>query len=446
MSHHRFTRAIVCVLALVALLPYGASAGDQCEPAWDTTVGVPGTNGDVRAMLVMGEGASQKLFVAGAFLTIGGITVNRIAEWSSGVWSALGVGANLPLSALIVWDDGSGPALFAAGNFTQINQHVISRIAKWNGSDWEPLGSGVDAPVTSMVAFDDGSGPALYVGGGFLTAGGNTSRAVARWRNGAWEALPGLGPHGASANTLAVYDDGAGPALYAAGVIGTAGGAPTNNIAVRRNGVWMPVGPGLNAEVERLLTYDDGGGQGLFATGLFTATGGNTTPLLRVAVWRGGAWSPLGAGVTNAGPLLNALHAHDDGAGMALYLGGQFTSAAGQGPSIARWRNGAWESVGAGVTGRVRCMASMPGPNGPILWVGGAFTMAGGSQASNLAQWVGCEPESGNPADLNGDGLVNSADLAALLGAWGPGSSAADINGDGFVNSADLAALLGAWG
>lgn len=50
------------------------------------------------------------------------------------------------------------------------------------------------------------------------------------------------------------------------------------------------------------------------------------------------------------------------------------------------------------------------------------------------------------PADLNGDGIVSSADLAILLGSWGPcGSCAADLNGDGEVSSPDLALLLGAW-
>ena len=54
------------------------------------------------------------------------------------------------------------------------------------------------------------------------------------------------------------------------------------------------------------------------------------------------------------------------------------------------------------------------------------------------------EPPAGNPADLNGDGVVNGADLAILLGQWG-GSGSADLNGDGVVNGADLALLLGAW-
>ena len=49
------------------------------------------------------------------------------------------------------------------------------------------------------------------------------------------------------------------------------------------------------------------------------------------------------------------------------------------------------------------------------------------------------------PADLNGDGLVNGADLTMLLSNWG-GSGIGDINGDGIVGGTDLASLLAAWG
>lgn len=53
-------------------------------------------------------------------------------------------------------------------------------------------------------------------------------------------------------------------------------------------------------------------------------------------------------------------------------------------------------------------------------------------------------PSTPCPADLNADGTVDAADLAALLGAWG--TAAGDVNGDGTTDAADLAALLGAWG
>lgn len=50
-----------------------------------------------------------------------------------------------------------------------------------------------------------------------------------------------------------------------------------------------------------------------------------------------------------------------------------------------------------------------------------------------------------NP-DLNGDGLVNGADLTILLGDWNAPGGPADINCDDIVDGVDLTILLGAWG
>ena len=48
--------------------------------------------------------------------------------------------------------------------------------------------------------------------------------------------------------------------------------------------------------------------------------------------------------------------------------------------------------------------------------------------------------------DINGDGIVNAADLAMLLAEWGSSNGSADLNGDGVVNAADLAIMLANWG
>jgi len=47
--------------------------------------------------------------------------------------------------------------------------------------------------------------------------------------------------------------------------------------------------------------------------------------------------------------------------------------------------------------------------------------------------------------DLNGDGVVDGADLGILLQNWGSLGGPADLNGDGVVDGADLGALLTAW-
>jgi len=65
--------------------------------------------------------------------------------------------------------------------------------------------------------------------------------------------------------------------------------------------------------------------------------------------------------------------------------------------------------------------------------------------------WLVHLPPSREPADLDGNGFVNGADLAILLGAWGntwqppEPPIAADIDGSGIVDGADLAMILGAW-
>jgi hypothetical protein len=48
------------------------------------------------------------------------------------------------------------------------------------------------------------------------------------------------------------------------------------------------------------------------------------------------------------------------------------------------------------------------------------------------------------PGDLNGDGVIDAADLALFFQYWGlPGIG--DIDGDGTANGFDLTILLGAW-
>ena len=59
---------------------------------------------------------------------------------------------------------------------------------------------------------------------------------------------------------------------------------------------------------------------------------------------------------------------------------------------------------------------------------------------------VAHEVEPSNPADLNGDDIVNGADMGLLFLAWGfnPGNPA-DINQDDWVDGGDLGLLILYW-
>ena len=56
----------------------------------------------------------------------------------------------------------------------------------------------------------------------------------------------------------------------------------------------------------------------------------------------------------------------------------------------------------------------------------------------------GCAVPPPCPADFNGDGLVNGADLGLLAAAWE--TAAGDLDGDGTTSGADVGLLLAAWG
>src|SRR5262245_44602968 len=102
--------------------------------------------------------------------------------------------------------------------------------------------------------------------------------------------LPTFGSYVVSPTPLAllVFDDGAGPALYAA----TAGGG------MRLDGThWTTLGT-VNGVVRALAAFDDGSGPALYAGGDFQSADG--VRVRGVAKWDGRAWRSLGP-VTAAG-------------------------------------------------------------------------------------------------------------------------------------------------
>jgi 5'-nucleotidase len=58
---------------------------------------------------------------------------------------------------------------------------------------------------------------------------------------------------------------------------------------------------------------------------------------------------------------------------------------------------------------------------------------------------VRLSPTAAMPADINGDGVVNGADLAFVLGDWGSASPRSDMNRDGSVDGVDLGLVLAHW-
>jgi hypothetical protein len=66
------------------------------------------------------------------------------------------------------------------------------------------------------------------------------------------------------------------------------------------------------------------------------------------------------------------------------------------------------------------------------------------AQESTSVYWDDLRLVSSCPADFDGDGDVDTADLLHLLACWG--MDCGDVDGDGDTDTADLLALLAAWG
>lgn len=427
-----FMRYAVWGLAgvVVGLLPQAAAA-DVCAPQWDAFIGTPGIAPDpppssytpvVYAMHIFTLGGVERVYAGGAFDFAGGVVARNIAQWNGTAWSPLGGGRTGSVAALTNFNN----ALIVAGSFGDGQD-----IARWDGASWTSLGGGVNNAVNALTTFNDGTGNALYVGGAFTRAGSTliVASRVAKWNGTAWSAL--IGPFNGTNGTVTALlgtdaASGVGNFLYVGGAFTTAGGNSALRIARWNGSAWSAMGSGFNGPVLTMAVFNDGSGPALYAGGAFTENGPGTQTFGYIARWSHAtsSWSTVGGGMD--GPVLS-LRVFDDGTGPALYAGGEFNTAGGVSANhLARWKNGAWEAVPPGTNDHVLAITSAPNgsPRGPALYAGGLFTLAGGVESLRVGRWDPCAPV----ADCNNNGIPDSEELAGN-----------DCNGNNVPDDCDLA-------
>jgi hypothetical protein len=245
---------------------------------------------------------ADSLFVGGSFATAGNVGgTQNIARFNGSSWSSLGPALNGAVWSFASWNG----TLFVGGGFTMAGAATVNGIASYDGKGYTPVGTGFGggfAPgVFAMKVFDDGAGEKLYVGGRYSSIGG-VNGMVARWNGSAFEPVGSgilAGGTFADIEAMAVFDpDGPGPApraLYVGGADLVVPGHPMCSVA-RWDGVsWQPVGQYLGGRTTALAAFDDGSGPALYAAG--TAQPG----ISYFARLSNGTWSPAFGGVGGAG-------------------------------------------------------------------------------------------------------------------------------------------------
>ena len=298
-----------------------------------------------------------------------------------------------PVTDRDIWAMASMPNgdLIVGGDFTSAGGVTVNKIARWNGTSWSTLGPGLNGWwAKALAVLPDGG---LIAGGAFNWVGpawGLAVNSITRWDGTSWSAL-GTGMGYATVccgevHSLAVLPSGD---VIAGGKFARAGGAWADNIARWDGASWSVLGTGVGypehccgANVRALAVLSNGD---LIAGGQFTTAGG--TPVNHIARWDGVSWSAMGTGINGRWDGWGAVTALAVLPNGDLIAGGAFTMAGGTAASnIARWDGTAWSSPGTGINGPVNALAVLP--NGDLI-AGGVFSSAGGEAASNLARWNG---------------------------------------------------------
>ncbi|MBI1850650.1 MAG: hypothetical protein HYR85_09935 [Planctomycetes bacterium] len=381
--------------------------------SWSTFAG--GTDGPVNALGVFDFGSGPSVYVAGGFSHAGGVSTPNIARWNGHSWSALGSGLPSTAYGLGVFDDGSGRKLYSGGSFTSAGGTSANHIARWDGTRWSALGGGIlGAPtvgVLTMTGFDDGNGARLFVGGVFWGVGNEMPAQHFAW----WDGIDWQTPDTAFdmyVVSLAEFDDGTGPAVFAGGYTQHGPGSRLARLVKVDHGALALVSS--NVSVNAMATFDDGSGPALYVGGRFTDIGGVSAN--HIARWNGHQWSALDVGTDD---VVYALAVHDDGTGRALYVGGEFANAGGlaTGP-IAKWNGLEWSTVGTPLYREARAFASFDDGNGPALYAAGRLQPNSSTRSRSVFKWDGSVwTNIGAPYEF-GDGVVNS--LVGLDDGTGP--------------------------
>lgn len=242
--------------------------------------------------------------------------------------------------------------------------------------------------VWTQTVWDDGRGPALYAAGNFVTMNDVYSPAIARWDGSSWERVPVIldrdESFGFVVSALSVFQG----ELIVGGAFSDIDGQTVRGILRYDGQAWHPLtgsqGSGTAGSVRALTVF-----QGeLIVGGEFIQAGGLAVNGL--ARWTGSDWLPL-PNPFQGNATVRSLVVYQG----ELIAGGSIQSSTPAISYVGRWNGSVWQPL-AGPSGQG--VAQDPGFGTQVhalratssgLVVGGRFASAGGVPARNVARWDG---------------------------------------------------------
>ena len=409
-----------------------------------SALGSNGANGaltySVSSILVNGT----DVYVGGNFTNVAGLgEADYLARWDGANWNALGNNgagdgaipnkSNPTIMALAM----QGSNLLVGGWFYDVNDGSVPQLqadflAQWNGSNWSAVGSAANGALvngysSSRVEAIAVSGTDVYVGGNFSNISNHgvnlpLGDTIVKWDGANWSALGsnGAGDGAISGTVYALAVSGTD--LYVGGGFINAGGIPEADYVAKWDGTnWSALGNngvGVGALPSMGFVYDMAvNGTDLYVGGQFTNAAG-IAEADYVAKWDGTNWSALGNNGAGVGALNQSVSALAiDGTGN-LYVGGGFTDAAGiaEADKVAKWDGTAWFALGSNGAGdgALNDAVGALAVSGTDLYVGGTFINAANLAAADyIAKWDGTNWSALGGA--GGNGSLNQSVLSIVV-------------------------------
>jgi len=384
---------------------------------WNKYCGNLQCNGEVYAV---SDAGSYKPIIGGAFDSIEGKRIRSLAVrgyFHDDEFEELGGGVSGSVHAIYQDGGGFGNNIYIGGRFTKAGGIPVKNIALWNDTTWTPFCKDIDSTVLAILKV----GNYLYIGGNFRHIDSIEANYIARYDlvGKKWEPIIVGGVNGMDGGVAVLKNDELGN-IYAGGGFTKAGDIVVNKIAKFRGSSWSALDGGVlgtNAFVSAIsCTYysiDQIGGS-------FTLAGDFTCSNFAHFDYSDSSWKDGGA--STDGPV----YAIND-QGDPVIIGGDFTHCNGivvnNMAGRAEFGPVDFDAFGSGLNGPVYALSgkylvvSFQTGDSPIF-VGGAFTTAGGKASPNFAIYEG--PSGGSVRK-------DKANLSALKAYPNPATSSVTI-------------------